>query len=44
MATADTLARRDRRFGYLLTAPSLAVLMLVITFPLIFALFTSFYD
>lgn len=44
MATADTLARRDRRFGYLLTAPSLAALMLVITFPLIFALFTSFYD
>ncbi len=46
MATADTLtlARRDRRFGYWLTAPGLAALMLVIMFPLIFALFTSFYD
>ena len=43
-ADAQTLARRDRRFGYLLTAPGLAALMLVITFPLIFALFTSFYD
>ena len=43
-ADAHTLARRDRRFGYLLTAPGLAALMLVITFPLIFALFTSFYD
>ncbi len=28
----------------MLTAPGLAALMLVITFPLIFALFTSFYD
>ncbi len=46
MTTADTLtlARRDRRFGYWLTAPGLAALMLVITFPLIFAFFTSFYD
>ena len=43
-ADAHTLARRDRRFGYLLTAPRLAALMLVITFLLIFALFTSFYD
>jgi multiple sugar transport system permease protein len=39
-----TLAQRDRRFGYWLTAPGLAALMLVITFPLIFAFFTSFYD
>ncbi|MGI9335397.1 MAG: carbohydrate ABC transporter permease [Gammaproteobacteria bacterium] len=39
-----TLARQDRRFGYMLTAPGLAVLMLAITFPLVFALFTSFYD
>lgn len=46
MAAAATLtiAQRDRRFGYMLTAPGLAALMLVITFPLIFALFTSFYD
>jgi multiple sugar transport system permease protein len=39
-----TLAQRDRRFGYWLTAPGLAALMLVITFPLIFAFFTSVYD
>lgn len=46
LATADnlTLTRRDRRFGYLLTAPGLAVLVLVISFPLVFALFTSFHD
>ena len=46
MATADTLtlAQRDRRFGYWLSAPGLAALMLVITFPLLFAFFTSFYD
>lgn len=46
MATAAsvTLARRDRRFGLLLSAPGLAVLMLVITFPLFFTVFTSFYD
>lgn len=43
-AATLTLAQRDRRFGYMLTAPGLAALMLVITFPLIFAFFTSFYD
>lgn len=40
----STLARRDRRFGLLLTAPGLAVLLLVIIFPLLFALVTSFFD
>ena len=39
-----TLTQRDRRFGYLLTAPGLAVLVVVVTFPLIFTIFTSFYD
>ena len=39
-----TLTQRDRRFGYLLTAPGLAVLVVVITFPLIFTIFTSFHD
>lgn len=43
-ATTLTLAQRDRRFGYLLTAPGLAALMLVVTFPLMFTVFTSFYD
>lgn len=50
MATAlalevtGALARRDRRFGLLLTAPGLAALMAVILFPLGFTLFTSLYD
>ena len=39
-----TLTQRDRRFGYLLTAPGLAVLVVVVTFPLFFTIFTSFYD
>jgi multiple sugar transport system permease protein len=39
-----TLTQRDRRFGYLLTAPGLAVLVVVVTFPLFFTVFTSFYD
>lgn len=41
---AGALARRDRRFGLLMTAPGLAALMLVVLFPLGFTLFTSFYD
>ena len=45
MTEATTaLARRDRRFGWLLTAPGLAALMLIITFPLFFAAFTSVHD
>jgi multiple sugar transport system permease protein len=43
-AAAVTLAQRDRHFGLWLTAPGLAALLLVILFPLFFALFTSFYD
>ena len=39
-----TLAQRDRRFGLLLTAPGLLALLVVITFPLFFTLFTSFHD
>jgi multiple sugar transport system permease protein len=38
------LARQDRRFGLLMTAPGLAALMLVVAFPVFFALFTSLYD
>jgi multiple sugar transport system permease protein len=42
--TTATLARRDRRFGYLLAAPGLAALMLVVLFPLLFTLLTSAFD
>jgi multiple sugar transport system permease protein len=42
--TAATLARRDRQFGYLLAAPGLVALMLVILFPLLFTLITSAFD
>ncbi|MGH6719258.1 MAG: carbohydrate ABC transporter permease [Alphaproteobacteria bacterium] len=38
------IARRDRRFGLLLTAPGLAALMLVVLFPLAFTVFTSLFD
>ncbi len=41
---ASGLERGDRRFGLMLTAPGLAVLFLVIIFPLLFALITSFFD
>jgi multiple sugar transport system permease protein len=38
------LARQDRRFGLLMTAPGVAALVLVVAFPVFFALFTSLYD
>jgi len=43
-AAPGTIARRDRAFGRLLTAPGLAALVLVVLFPLGFTLFTSLYD
>ena len=36
--------RRDRRFGWLLTAPGLTALMLVVTFPLFFTVFVSGFE
>jgi len=36
--------RRDRRFGWLMASPSLALLFLVILFPVFWASFTSLYD
>lgn len=43
--SSDSLiARRDRRFGWMLTAPGLALLVLVIAFPVLWALFTSLFD
>jgi len=44
LAATPELVRRDRRFGLLLTAPGLAVLLLVVAFPLIFTIVTSFFD
>jgi multiple sugar transport system permease protein len=43
-ARPGALARQDRRFGLLMTAPGLGALLLVVAFPLFFALFTSLYD
>jgi multiple sugar transport system permease protein len=44
-ATAiSDIDRQDRRFGWLLTAPGLTALMLVITFPLFFTVFVSGFD
>ena len=38
------IEHRDRLFGYALTAPGLFALMLVILFPILFALYTSAFD
>jgi multiple sugar transport system permease protein len=35
---------QDRRFGLLVSAPGLGALLLVILFPILFAIFTSFHD
>jgi multiple sugar transport system permease protein len=43
-ATPDRLSIRDRRFGWAMTAPGLVVLMLIVLFPLFFAIFTSGFD
>jgi multiple sugar transport system permease protein len=40
----DRLQRADRHFGWLMTAPGLAALVLVVLFPLFFAIFTSLFD
>lgn len=40
----SAVVRADRRFGLMLTMPGLAVLLLVVIFPTIFALVTSFFD
>jgi len=44
LAATPELVRRDRRFGLLLMAPGLAVLLLVVAFPLVFSIYTSFFD
>jgi multiple sugar transport system permease protein len=42
--TANDIVRRDRRFGWVMTAPGLTALLLVVLFPLFFSVFTSGYD
>ena len=41
---AGGLAQGDRYFGWMMTAPGLAALMLVVLFPLLFAVFTSGFE
>ena len=41
---STALVRRDRLFGWLMTGPGLGLLMLVILFPVLWALFTSVHD
>lgn len=42
--TVNEIVRRDRRFGWLMTAPGLAALVLVVLFPLLFTIFTSLFE
>ena len=44
MSAALATERGDRRFGYLMAAPSLLALFLVILFPIFFMLYTSAFD
>ncbi len=44
VATVNEIVRRDRRFGWFMTAPGLAVLVLVVLFPLFFTIFTSAFE
>jgi len=44
IARTNEIARRDRRFGWLMTAPGLAALVLVVTMPLLATIFTSAFD
>ena len=41
---ALSIQQRDQRFGFLLTLPGLATLFIIIVFPLVFTVITSFYD
>ena len=41
---ALSIQQRDQRFGILLTLPGLATLFIIIIFPLVFTIITSFYD
>ena len=39
-----SLSRSDRDFGWMMTAPGLLALMLIVLFPLLFTIFTSAFD
>ena len=41
---ALSIQQRDQRFGFLMTLPGLATLFIIIIFPLVFTIITSFYD
>jgi multiple sugar transport system permease protein len=43
-ATVNEIVRRDRRFGWFMTAPGLVALVLVVLFPLLFTIFTSLFE
>jgi multiple sugar transport system permease protein len=43
-ASGGTVASRDRRFGLAMTAPGLAALLLIILFPVAWAVWTSLHD
>ena len=40
----NNLNLSDRRFGYILAAPSVLIVTLIILFPITFALISSFFD
>lgn len=42
--TINEIERRDQRFGWLMTGPGLAALVLVVTMPLLFTIVTSAFD
>jgi multiple sugar transport system permease protein len=44
LSTITLTDRRDQRFGWLMASPSLALLFLVILFPVFWAFFTSLHD
>jgi len=44
VATVNEIVRRDRQFGWFMTAPGLIALVLVVLFPLLFTLFTSLFE
>ena len=44
MPSSGQLSRADRGFGWMMTAPGLAALLLVVLFPVLFTIFTSAFD
>ena len=43
-ATVNEIVRRDRKFGWFMTAPGLIALVLVVLFPLLFTILTSLFE